>query len=79
VCVDRDDEELLELEAPILANMSTSHMLVLSEEPPVDPETSAPALVTTETSAPTCSPRALKRKKLGRAQLVKKKLSLGAC
>jgi hypothetical protein len=61
--VDRDDEELLELEAPMLENMSTSHTLVLSEEPPIDPETSAPAHVATETSAPARSPRALKRKK----------------
>jgi hypothetical protein len=36
---------------------------VLSEESAVDPEMSAPAHGATETSAPACSPRALKKKK----------------
>ncbi|KAM0887183.1 hypothetical protein ACQ4PT_029227 [Festuca glaucescens] len=50
--VSSDDEEMLELEAPRPANTSTSHTLVLSEEPHVAPES----------SAPTRSPRALKKK-----------------
>ena len=51
--MDRDDEEMLELDAPRPANTSTSHTLVLSEEPRIAPES----------SAPTRSPRALKKKK----------------
>ena len=60
--MDRDDEEMLELEAPRPANTSTSHTLVLSEEPHVAPESSAPTHVAPEASAPARSPRALKKK-----------------
>jgi hypothetical protein len=48
--VNRDDEESLELEPPKPVNMSTSHTLALSEDPPVDPEMSTPAHGATETS-----------------------------
>jgi hypothetical protein len=64
--VERDDEELLELEAPRPANTSTSHTLVLSEEPHVAPESSVPTHVAPEASAPVHSPRALKKKKKAR-------------
>ena len=61
--MDKNDEELLELEAPRPANTSTSHTLVLSEEPHVAPESSVPTYVAPEASAPVHSPRALKKKK----------------
>ncbi|KAM0865015.1 hypothetical protein ACQ4PT_043576 [Festuca glaucescens] len=60
--VSSDDEEMLELEAPRPANTSTSHTLVLSEEPRVAPESSAPTHVAPETLAPARIPRALKKK-----------------
>jgi hypothetical protein len=61
--VDTDDEELVELEAPKPANTSTSHTLVLFDEPHVAPESSVLAHVAPESSAPVHSPRALKKKK----------------
>jgi hypothetical protein len=61
--VNKDDKELLELEPPRPANTSTSHTLVLSDEPPIDLETSAPTHVAPETSAPARIPRELKKKK----------------
>jgi hypothetical protein len=75
--VNRDDEELLELEASRPANTSTSHTLVLSEETHVAPESSVPTHVAPEAPAPVHSPRALKKKKARQACLEKKKLSLG--
>ncbi|KAK1670873.1 hypothetical protein QYE76_059032 [Lolium multiflorum] len=50
--VSSDDEEPLDLDAPKPANTITSHTLVLSEDPPIAPETSAPPR----------SPRVLKKK-----------------
>jgi hypothetical protein len=61
--VNRDDAELLELEAPRPANTSTSCTLVLSEETHVAPESSVPTHVAPEAPAPVHSPRALKKKK----------------
>ncbi|KAM0848553.1 hypothetical protein ACQ4PT_054302 [Festuca glaucescens] len=78
--VSSDDEKMLELEAPRPANTSTSHMLVLSEEPRVAPESSAPTHVAPEASAPARSPRALKKKKLGRVllPLMKEMVDIGS-
>ena len=50
--MDRDDEEHLDLDASKLANTSTSHTMVISEDPKA-------AL---ESSDPPRSPRALKKK-----------------
>ncbi|KAK1608836.1 hypothetical protein QYE76_032509 [Lolium multiflorum] len=76
--VSSDDEELLELEAPRPANTSTSHALVLSEEPHVAPESSAPTPVAPEASAPTRSPRALKKKKTRMGVAGKEEIATGS-
>jgi hypothetical protein len=60
--VDRDDEELLELEAPRPADTSTSHALVLSEELHVAPEALVSPHIAPEASAPAHSPRAPKKR-----------------
>jgi hypothetical protein len=66
--VDRDDETFLELEAPRPANTSTSHTLVLSEEPQVAPEASAPPR----------SPQALKKKKARMGASSKEEIIVGS-
>ena len=76
--MDRDDEEMLELEAPRPANTSTSHTLVLSEEPHVAPESSAPTHVAPEASAPARSPRALKKKKARTGAAGKEEIATGS-
>ena len=76
--MDRDDEEMLELEAPRPANTSTSHTLVLSEEPRVAPESSAPTHVAPEASAPARSPRALKKKKARTGAAGKEEIATGS-
>ncbi|KAM0837699.1 hypothetical protein ACQ4PT_061459 [Festuca glaucescens] len=76
--VSSDDEEMLELEAPRPANTSTSHTLVLSEEPRVAPESSALTHVAPESSAPARSPRALKKKKARMSAASKEEIATGS-
>jgi hypothetical protein len=76
--VDRDEEEMLKLEAPRPANMSTSHTLVLFEEPHVAPEYLTPTHVAPEASAPTCRPRALKKKKARTGAAHKEEITTGS-
>ena len=76
--MDRDDEEMLELEAPRPANTSTSHTLVLSEEPRVALESSAPTHLAPEALALARSPRALKKKKARTGAAGKEEIATGS-
>jgi hypothetical protein len=74
--VNRDDEEILELEAPRPGNTSTSHTLFLSEEPHVAPKTSAPTHIAPEMSTPARNPQAKKKARTGAAG--KRQLATGS-